>query len=103
MILEVPGVGRADHCQVSTMKRHYPHPVRFVWHHMQPQEAGGQTVPDNLIQLCDSCHYTIHRILWCMANILPIPKAHPDQYAFANEGYKRCVVAGTVKQIPNEG
>lgn len=42
---------------------HRPVPLRFVWHHIQPQEAGGQTVQQNLVQLCDSCHYSIHRII----------------------------------------
>lgn len=94
---------------------HSPVPLRFVWHHVQPQEAGGTTVPSNLVQVCDSCHYTIHRLMWVMrlialsepvtdtqrAYITNPPRA--AQLKLAGQGYEACVAAGTVAHIPNEG
>jgi hypothetical protein len=55
VLLEVPGLGTAATCVISPVSAHRPVPLRFVFHHVQPQEAGGQTVAGNLIQICDSC------------------------------------------------
>lgn len=94
---------------------HSPTPLRFVWHHVQPHEAGGPTTAANLAQVCDSCHYTIHRILWVMAQIAEgktvtdVQRGYISnpprqaQLALAKTGYDACVAAGTVAQIPNEG
>jgi len=54
MLAEVELLGvRATKCVVSVS--HSPRPLRFVWHHVQPHEAGGPTTPANLIEVCDSC------------------------------------------------
>jgi hypothetical protein len=99
---ELPGLGRAQRCQASAS--HSPVPLRFVWHHVQPHEAGGLTVAANLIEICDSCHYSIHRLLWILANKLPRgPVPRQSQLAYAQLGYARCLVAGTVDKIPDEG
>jgi HNH endonuclease len=110
---DLPGVGLATMCTAS--KVHSPVPLRFVWHHLQPLEAGGQTVAANLVEICDSCHYSIHRLLWYMrllaegTALSPAQAdafAHPPrraQLAFATIGYQACVAAGTVASIPNEG
>jgi hypothetical protein len=110
---DLPGVGLATMCVAS--KAHSPGPLRFVWHHLQPLEAGGQTVAENLIEICDSCHYSIHRLLWylrlvaegtALSPVQAAVLAHPprkQQLAFATTGYDACVAAGTVAQIPNEG
>ena len=103
VFVELSGFGKADHCEISTMASHYPPPLRFVWHHIQPQEAGGATVATNLAQLCDSCHYAIHDVMHALAKELPVPRAHRDQLKLAREGYEACVAAGTVGKIPNEG
>jgi hypothetical protein len=98
----VDGLGKADQCVASDS--HSPVPLRFVWHHVQPQEAGGQTIASNLIEICDSCHYSIHRLMWNMAVNQPndlIPRRM--QLHYATVGYAACVAAGTVAQIPNEG
>jgi hypothetical protein len=111
-LLEYAGVP-ATRCDASGT--HNPRPLRFVWHHVQPHEAGGPTVPANLVQVCDSCHYTIHRILWVMAQIAlqkpvtDVQRAYitnpprQAQLALASKGYDACVAAGTIAQIPNEG
>ncbi len=111
-LLTVNGVP-ATKCVASAT--HSPTPLRYVWHHVQPQEAGGQTVPANLAELCDSCHYTIHRILWVMAQIAlgkPVTDVQRGyitrpprkaQLSLATAGYDACVAAGTVAKIPNEG
>lgn len=101
-LLEVPGLGKADHCQASAT--HSPAPLRFVWHHIQPHEAGGATVPENLASCCDGCHYSIHRLLWHLAQGLPLgPVPRRAQLALAEQGYAACQAAGTAGQIPNEG
>jgi hypothetical protein len=99
---ELPGIGIAATCQAS--KSHSPAPLRFVWHHIQPHEAGGPTEPANLAEVCDSCHYSIHRLLWHLAKgqpTGPVPRA--AQLKLAQQGYAACVTAGTVDRIPNEG
>jgi HNH endonuclease len=99
---ELPGFGPATTCEASGS--HSPTPLRFVWHHIQPQEAGGATVSSNLAQLCDSCHYSIHRLLYHLAKgvaLGPVPRK--AQLALAQQGYAMCVNAGTVDKIPNEG
>ncbi len=98
----LPGIGPAVMCEAS--KAHSPVPLRFVWHHIQPHEAGGLTVPANLVQLCDSCHYSVHRLLWHIAKGLPVgPVPRLSQLALARLGFAACQVAGTVDKIPNEG
>lgn len=104
---------RAARCDASAS--HDPAPLRFVWHHIQPQEAGGQTDSSNLVQLCDSCHYSIHRMLWAYRLIalgLPLTDAERAaitkpprraQLKLASQGYEACRVAGTISKIPNEG
>lgn len=94
---------------------HNPKPLRYVWHHIQPRETGGLTDAANLVQVCDSCHYSIHRIMWVMAQIAqqkPVTDAQravitkpprKTHYVLAGKGYEACVAAGTVAQIPNEG
>jgi len=98
----IEGIGTASTCTASIT--HDPKPLRFVWHHIQPHEAGGPTTPANLAQVCDSCHYSIHRLLWHLAQGAPpgfIPRR--TQLALARQGYSACVTAGTVAKIPNEG
>jgi hypothetical protein len=98
----LPGFGKAAQCDAT--QRHVPTPVRFVWHHIQPQEAGGATVQANLIQVCDNCHYSIHRLMFNIANGLDLGLV-PRQsiLSVARIGYTRCQAAGTVDKIPNEG
>lgn len=112
--LEIPGFPKPTSCMVSP--RHVPTAVRFVLHHIQPQEAGGPTVEANLANLCDNCHYTVHRILFVMACQYlnkPIPADYQSdlltkpprkaQLTLAKQGFDACVAAGTVDKIPNEG
>ena len=98
----LPGIGTADHCQIS--KTHRPEPLRFVWHHIWPKETGGPTTRENLASLCDSCHYSVHRLLWHLARGEPlgiVPRR--AQLELARQGYVACQRAGTVDRIPNEG
>jgi hypothetical protein len=100
--LKVPGLGKASKCEGSGS--HSPMPLRYVWHHIQPRETGGATVPANLVQLCDSCHYSAHRLMYQLARGLPLDK--PPRLvllALATRGYQACIEAGTTDQIPNEG
>ena len=98
----LPEFGTATQCVASGS--HSPVPLRFVWHHIQPKEAGGATVATNLIQVCDSCHYSIHRLLWHLARGMPLgPVPRHTQLIYAQSGYAACLSAGTVDKIPNEG
>ncbi len=93
---------KASRCTASGS--HSPMPLRFVWHHIQPHEAGGPTEPGNLVELCDSCHYSVHRLLWQMARGLPVEHApRVAMLRLATAGYTACMAAGTTGQIPDEG
>jgi hypothetical protein len=114
-ITEIPGVGPATLCEVASVASHRPTPLRFVWHHCQPETAGGATDNTNLIQVCDSCHYSIHRILYALAQqylgkpITTVQQGYitnpprKTELAFAQRGLQACIAAGTVDKIPNEG
>jgi len=83
---------------------HHPPATRYIVHHIQPQTAGGKSVPDNQTTLCDNCHYTVHMLLWSLARkIPPTAKGTRAQRKLAQQGYDACVLAGTVLKIPNEG
>ncbi len=97
----VDSMPKATLCVVTNA--HRPQPLRFIWHHVQPLEAGGPDIAANQVELCDSCHYTIHRLMWLMAQNQPLPTVYKTQLAIATRGYNACVAAGTVGQIPNEG
>lgn len=113
-LLEYNGV-KAAACVISPVDAHRPVPLRFVWHHVQPEETGGPTEDANLIQLCDSCHYTIHRLLWILrlqhdgtpltpaqaAELVAPPRR--AQLGYAQQGFAACLAAGTADKIPNEG
>jgi len=105
-VLELPGVGRATRCDLA--KSHTPSPLRFVWHHIYPQECGGKTVPENLVQCCDSCHYGTHVLLYQMAKNggqLTTLKgyARTTRARYAQQGYAAAAAADTIAKIPNEG
>ena len=42
---------------------HRPVPLRFVQHHIQPQGMGGPDSPNNLVAVCDTGHFNIHRLM----------------------------------------
>jgi len=98
MIIKAP-----SECQVAKWT-HRPVATRYVKHHIQPQTAGGKTVPENLATLCDNCHYTVHMLLFNLAKgTVPPMKGTRAQRALAQQGYAACVAANTVDKIPNEG
>jgi hypothetical protein len=97
------GVGKATTC--VGYGHHRPVPLRFIWHHVLPLACGGRTVPDNLVQLCDSCHYSVHILLWQMAaagGFFPPAQGTKFHRAIAVRGYNAAVAAGTVHLIPKE-
>ena len=113
MIDALEGFPKPTSCEITTY--HVPDVVRFVWHHIQPHEAGGETVESNLVNLCDNCHYTTHRLMYYMRlqylgetltsdqqSLLDHPPRRA-QLALAQQGFDACVAAGTVNDIPNEG
>lgn len=114
-VLTVPGRGPATTCEVCSVNSHRPVPLRFVWHHEQPESTGGATDDTNLVQLCDSCHYSTHRVLYAMAcKYLGKPLTDAQQgyltnpprrtmLAYAQKGLDACIANGTVDKIPNEG
>ena len=100
---------KASSCSVTT--NHVPYVVRFVWHHVMPESLGGSVE----VEVCDSCHYSIHRILYYMSlryqgialtdeqqALLNSPPRRA-QLAIAQQGLDMCIAAGVVDRIPNEG
>lgn len=101
-LLEVPGLGKATSCVIS--KRHSPVPTRYVWHHILPQVCGGKTTPENLVSLCDNCHYSIHALMYEMSQSWTLFKgSNKKQLALATQGYHEAALAGTANLLPNEG
>lgn len=97
----LPEAGHATGCDVGF---HRPAVMRFVWHHLQPKVCGGNTVPENLVSLCDSCHITVHVLMWHLGKGTPPPaKGTRMQRKLAKAGYEACLSAGTVDKIPKEG
>jgi hypothetical protein len=102
--VSLPGFGKAIQCNAS--ENHAPKPLRFVWHHILPQEAGGLTEQFNLLECCDSCHYGIHVLLWDLATHDGLPSAEFLRYRrtgrafYAMQGYLAAVQAGTLSKIP---
>lgn len=96
---------QATSCAVAA--NHSPTAVRFVWHHILPQACGGRTVQENLVNVCDNCHYAIHAILYDLkvnAKITkPAWRRNKRRVQYAQQGYQAAVAAGTVDKIPNEG
>ena len=77
--------------------------MRYVLHHIQPQVCGGLTTPGNTVGLCDSCHYSVHVLLWHLSQgTTPPSPGTRKQRAFAQQGYAACKAAGTVARIPKE-
>jgi hypothetical protein len=97
----IAGVGHADHCQISVT--HRPRTLRFVWHHICPKVCGGKTDMSNLIAVDDSCHYSIHILMWQLANKQPLPhRINRQQLDLAMRGYQEALAAGKADLIPKE-
>lgn len=96
------GVGKAVSCVMA--RYHRPLPRRYVWHHVLPLACGGTTEPANLVSLCDSCHYSVHDLLWLLANGQPVDAVPVNrrQLACAEAGLKAARAQGTVAKIPRE-
>ena len=95
-------MGPANRCVIA--RYHRPKPLRYVWHHVLPEACGGKTEPDNLASLCDSCHYSVHIILWNLASGIPAGNqgGTKAQLALARRGFTEAVLAGTAHKIPKE-
>jgi hypothetical protein len=101
--VELPGVGKATTCEAYGT--HRPQPLRFVWHHVLPQACGGKTERDNLVSLCDGCHYSCHVIMWLFGHgglLGGTPHGTKGQRAIAQRGYDEALAAGTADKIPKE-
>jgi hypothetical protein len=99
-------VGKATSCRCSA--EHNPVPLRFVWHHILPEACGGGSTSDNLVNVCDNCHFGIHALMSDMKNnngtLVKFKRfAGTMRHHLAIAGYQRAVAAGTVDKIPNEG
>lgn len=103
---------KATQCTLSVY--HRPKVTRYINHHIQPQAAGGYTVPDNIAQLCDNCHMTVHAVMWELhmmlggqmastATLGSVPIGSKRQKELGRQGYNKCVLAGTSHLIPKEG
>lgn len=105
-LLTVPELAlpHATEC-LACLVHHYPAPLRFVWHHILPQEAGGLTTTTNLVAVCDTGHYAIHALMYHLAKHSQLPKraGTRGQRNLALAGYTQAKTLGTVDHIPNEG
>ena len=80
-------------CQVH--RTHSPIPLRTVPHHIQPQAMGGPDVAANKVQVCDTGHFNIHRLLDDLLNGLPMRRAGTAaEHRFAKQGFDAWVAAG---------
>lgn len=93
-------VGRASQCVAA--HTHSPRPLRFVWHHILPQACGGLTTTDNLAELCDSCHYSIHILMYSLSQGHALHSGGKIQRDLAHQGYAAAVAAGTAELMPKE-
>lgn len=105
----VDGLGHASNCSAYGM--HRPRPLRFIWHHVLPAVCGGPTNAANLVSLCDTCHYSVHALMYLLAgNAGQTSAIHgwsrlgtKTQRQLALRGYADAVRLGTVDKIPDEG
>lgn len=100
----IEGLGKASTCAAS--RSHRPAPMRYVWHHILPQACGGISIPVNLVQLCDNCHYAVHVLLHQLklhGVVTPSPLNNRKRIALAKQGYSMALLTGTVDKIPDEG
>lgn len=44
-------------------RTHNPQPLRTVLHHIQPLAMAGANDPANEVEICDTGHYNVHRLL----------------------------------------
>jgi anaerobic selenocysteine-containing dehydrogenase len=80
-------------CQVHGT--HRPTPMRVVDHHVQPQAMGGPDAPANRVQVCDTGHYNIHRLLDDLILGGPMRRGGTaEERRLAKEGYDKWVRAG---------
>lgn len=105
-VLTLPGLGPATHC--TAYNDHRPRPLRFVWHHLLPETCGGASDLTNVVQVCDSCHYAIHDLLWVLKTSAGDPKVWgrygaDQQRAYALRGWQLAAKVGMTDRIPNEG
>ena len=91
---------KAYECVITP--NHYPIPGRFVFHHVLPKVCGGKTEAANLVQVCDNCHYTIHRIMWALAHNLTVVRVNRKQMALARRGITEATLLGTLDLMPDE-
>ena len=79
-------------CQVHLY--HAPKPLRIVVHHIQPQGMGGLSVPANMVSVCDTGHFNIHRCLDDLLHGVPLVRGARKEQALARQGYDAWVAAG---------
>ena len=79
-------------CQAHSY--HWPPPLRTVVHHITPLAMGGQDVPANRVEVCDSGHYNTHRCLDDLLHGVAPSRGTRKERALARQGYDAWVAAG---------
>jgi hypothetical protein len=98
-VTSIEGMGMATTCQAA--RYHSPKPLRFVWHHIFPLACGGRTEVTNLVQVCDSCHASVHLMMWQIANGgLVVDRPNAAQLTLARQGWQAAEAAGRAADIP---
>lgn len=74
---------------------HRPRPLGTVVHHIQPKSAGGPDIPSNRVEICDTGHRNVHRLLddlWSTGRMRR--GGTPEERRLAQEGFDAWVAAG---------
>lgn len=75
--------------------KHIPRPLRTVWHHIQPLAMGGPDEPANKVEICDTGHYDVHRLLGDLIRDGAMRRGGTHQERLlARQGYTAWVTAG---------
>lgn len=74
-----------NHCVVHGY--HWPKPLRTVKHHIVPEYLGGPDTKDNLVLVCDTGHYNIHRLLDLLRAGKPMEGGTRTERTYAHQGF----------------
>jgi hypothetical protein len=74
---------------------HWPAPLRIIRHHIQPEGMGGETAPANLVDVCDTGHMNIHRLMGDLLRGGPMRRGGTRrERTLAQRGYDSWVATG---------
>jgi hypothetical protein len=75
--------------------RHAPPCITTHDHHIVPQAMLGESVPENMVEVCPTGHYNIHAALASLVFGKAMPKVTKEEQRLAQLGYDRWTAAGS--------